>query len=316
MTFQLDPDVAKALAPLFEGAADAAPPVRGDVASRRESVEAIQAMTSAAQPSPADVSMSDFYATAADGAQILLRWYEKEGSRPGSAVLYLHGGGMILSNVGLYDGPVSRYVSTTGVPFLSVEYRYAPEYPHPYPVEDSYAGLRWLRDNAASLGVDAERIAIMGDSGGGGVAAGLAIHARDAGGPAIAKQILIYPMLDDRNVVPDPELVPFATWTYDDNWTGWNALLGELHTTDAVQAAASPARLTDPTGLPPAYIEVGELDIFRDEDIEYALRLAKAGVPIELHVHPAVPHAWETFAFEGDVAKRSAEDRRRVIRSV
>ncbi len=127
---------------------------------------------------------------------------------------------MILSNVSLYDGPVARYVSATGVPFLSVEYRYAPEFPAPTPVTDCYAGLRWLAANATELGIDPTRIAIMGDSGGGGVAASLAIHARYQGGWAIAKQVLIYPMLDDRNTTPDPDLVEFAVWTYDDNATG------------------------------------------------------------------------------------------------
>ncbi|WP_211347326.1 alpha/beta hydrolase fold domain-containing protein [Subtercola boreus] len=180
---------------------------------------------------------------------------------------------------------------------------------------NSHAGLVWLHDHAQDLGVDPSRIAIMGDSGGGGVAAGLAIHARDNSGPAIARQILIYPMLDDRNVDPDPELVPFATWSYDDNFTGWNALLGDLRGSDEVPASASPSRIVDPAGLPPAYVEVGELDIFRNEDIEYARRLSAAGVSTELHVHPSVPHAWETFAFSGAVAKRSAEDRIRVISS-
>ena len=165
--------------------------------------------------------------TAADGAKLLLRWYTKAGSQPGSAVYYVHGGGMILSNVEIYDGPVARYVSASGVPFLAVEYRYAPEFPHPVPVEDCYAGLQWMVEHAGELGIDPARIAVMGDSGGGGVGGGLVILARDRGGPAIAKQILIYPMLDDRNTTPDARLVPFVTWSYDDNVTGWG--IGRAH---------------------------------------------------------------------------------------
>jgi len=314
MAFSLDPEVAAALAPILEASHGVEPPARGDVLSRRARKEALQAVI-AVQPTPHDVTTIDYFAVAPDGEEILLRWYQKGGSSPGSAVLYMHGGGMIRSNVALYDGAVSRYVSATGVPFLSVEFRYAPEFPHPHPVTDSLAALEWLHEHAAELRVDVERIAIMGDSGGGGVAAGLAIHARDAGGPAIAKQILIYPMLDDRNIEPDPELVPFATWSYDDNYTGWNALLGELHGTDDVPPSASPSRLVDHSDLPSAYIEVGELDIFRDEDIEYARRLSGAGVSTELHVHPSVPHGWETFAFDGAVAIRSMADRVRVITS-
>ena len=117
---------------------------------------------------PTDVVIRDFETTTADGARLLLRWYSKEGASPGSAVLFLHGSGMILSSVALYDGTVARYVSSSGVPFLSVEYRLAPEFPHPTPVEDAFAGLTWLAEHAKELGVDPIRIAVMGDSGGGG----------------------------------------------------------------------------------------------------------------------------------------------------
>ncbi len=214
-------------------------------------------MLHGALPMPADVTITDLETTAEDGVSILLRWYTKDGVNPGSAVLYAHGGGMILSNVGIYDGPVARYVSATGVPFLSVEYRYAPEFPAPIPVTDCYAGLQWLATHAEELGVDPARIAIMGDSGGGGVTASLAVYARDQGGPSIARQILIYPMLDDRNTTPDPELVGVATWSYDDNATGWGALLGDAAGGPDVSPYAAAARLEDFTALPPAYIEVG-----------------------------------------------------------
>ena len=153
----------------------------------------------------------------------------------------------------------------------------------------------------------------MGDSGGGGVAASLAIFARDQGGPAIAKQILIYPMLDDRNTTPDPELVDFTTWTYDDNATGWGALLGDAAGGDDVSPYGAAARLEDFSGLPPAYIEVGELDIFREESVVYAKRLAAAGVSCELHVHPHVPHAFEAIVPSAAISQRSAADRHRVL---
>jgi acetyl esterase/lipase len=126
----------------------------------------------------------------------------------GPAVLYLHGGGMISGSVAIYDGPVSHYVSNSGVSMLAVDYRLAPEHPYPVPVEDCYAGLRWLAEHADELGVDPARIAVMGDSAGGGLAAAVALLARDRGGPELAAQILIYPMLDDRNTAPDPEIAP------------------------------------------------------------------------------------------------------------
>src|SRR5213080_3221584 len=143
----------------------------GDVASRRAVFDPLQRVIHDQLPAPSDVAIRDYETTTPDGAQLLLRWYAKSGSEPGSAVLYAHGGGMIASSVEIYDGPVSRYVSATGVPFLSVEYRYAPEFPAPIPVTDCYTGLQWLASKAPELGVDPARIAVMGDSGGGGVAA-------------------------------------------------------------------------------------------------------------------------------------------------
>jgi acetyl esterase/lipase len=316
MSFNLDPEFAAVFAPFAQALAAATLPEVGDIESRRVTFEAFQRRMHETLAMPSDVVMTDFEVVAQDGTRLLLRWYEKEGAAPGSAVYYVHGGGMILSNVSIYDRPVARYVSASGVPFLSVEYRYAPEYPHPVPVEDCYAGLSWLVEHAEELGIDPGRIAVMGDSGGGGVAAGLAIVTRDRPGPKLARQILIYPMLDDRNIKADPNLAPFMTWSYEDNLTGWGALLGNsVGRPDASEYAAA-ARLADPSGLPSAYIEVGELDIFRDEDIEYARRLVAAGVSTELHVHPGVPHGWEVFAPAIGVSVRSYADRIRTIKSL
>jgi acetyl esterase/lipase len=269
----LDPEVLAARTRFFGADVEFTPLPVGDVQSRRRMMEPLHARLDTAQPIPDDVVVKDFEATAADGAKLLLRWYAKQGAAYGPAVLHLHGSGMILSSVELYDGTVSRYVSAGSVPFLSVEYRLAPEFPHPTPVEDAFAGLTWLADHADELGVDPARIAVMGDSGGGGVAAGLSLLARDRGGPAIARQILLYPMLDDRTTTPDPALDGLVTWQYSDNATGWPALLGDACGGADVPAYAAPARLTDATGLPPLYMEALALDIFRDEDIEYARRL-------------------------------------------
>ena len=315
MAFLIDPQVAAAMEPLSALATGMTRPEIGDVASRRLTMEAGQVFMETRRVMPSDVTMTDFEARADDGATVGLRWYAKDGLSPGSAVVHLHGGGMILSNIGLYDGIVARYVSASGVPMLSVEYRYAPEYPGLTPVEDSYVALRWLSDHAAELGVDAGRIAVMGDSAGGGIAAGLALLARDRGGPSIAQQILIYPMLDDRTTIPDPELAPFAGWTYEDNLTGWSALLGEAVSGPDVSPYAAPARATVVTDLPPVYIEVGELDIFRNECVEFARRTALAGVSTELHVHPGVPHGWDVVAPDADVTKRALTDRIRRLQS-
>ncbi|NKE59762.1 alpha/beta hydrolase [Lentzea sp. PSKA42] len=316
MSLTLDPEIAEALAPMAGAMADATPPAVGDVAARRAMWEPIIGAAGTAQPFPPDVTTSEYEVTADDGAQIKVRWYVKEGSTPGPAVLFFHGGGYIFGHIDLFDGPVSRYVSASGVPMLSVEYRRAPEHPFPTPLEDAYAALHWLHEHASELGVDSDRVGVMGDSAGGGMAAALTILARDRGGPKIARQILLMPMLDDRTVVPDPHIAPYLLWSYDDSLTAWPALLGEAAGGPDVPATAAPARLDDATGLPPAYIEVGQLDVFRDEDTAYATKLSRAGVPVEFHLHPGVPHEFDSIAFNSDVARRAIADRVRVLKSI
>jgi acetyl esterase/lipase len=293
-----------------------APPA-GDVAGRRAALDPmLEYFNNHAQPVAGKVDITDHSVVTPDGATLLARWYRDPASDSEAAVLYLHGGGMILGSVPIFDGPVSRYVARTGVPMLSLQYRLAPEHPHPVPVEDAYTGLTWLAGHAAELGIDPGRIAVMGDSGGGGLAAGVAIVSRDRNGPAIARQLLIYPMLDDRTTTPDRYIAPLAGWSYDDNATGWNALLGTGHEHREVDPSAAPGRLTDAAGLPPAYIEVGQLDIFRDEAVRYALTLSQAGVPAELHLHPGVPHEYDAIAPDADVSRRAQADRDRVLRSL
>jgi acetyl esterase/lipase len=266
-------------------------------------------------PPSSGVHSSTYVATAADGAALELRWYTTDTAGPGSAVVYAHGGGMILGSIDLYDELMSFYVDRTGVPFLAVAYRLAPEVTAPTLAEDVYSAISWLIDHAEELGVNRGRIAVMGDSGGGAPAAGAAILARDRN-VFLAKQILVYPMLDDRQPDHDPALEPFLTWTYDDNFTSWSTALGESFGTDDVAPTAAPARLTDFHGLPPAYLDVGDLDILRDEVIAYAQRLAGAGVSVELHVHPGVPHGWERLAPKSQVAVRAMADRVRAITSM
>ncbi|MET7354982.1 alpha/beta hydrolase [Streptomyces mirabilis] len=316
MSLGFDPEFAQVFAPMAEAMAHATPPAVGDVPARRAMWEPIIGAASAAQPIPTDVTTAEHHATADDGTQITMRWYAKTGAAAGPAVLFFHGGGYIFGHIDLFDGPVSRYVSASGVPMLSVEYRRAPEHPFPTPVEDAYAALRWLHEHAGELGVDRGRIAVMGDSAGGGLAAALSILTRERGGPAIARQILLMPMLDDRTTTPDLHIEPYLLWSYDDSRTAWPALLGDAAARPDVPATAAPARLEDATGLPPAYIEVGQLDAFRDEDLAYATKLSRAGVPVEFHLHPGVPHEFDSIAFTTDVARRATADRVRVLSSL
>jgi acetyl esterase/lipase len=268
-------------------------------------------------PASPSVTATTFTVPASDGGgEIELRWYTGAGAAPGPAVVYAHGGGMVGGSLDLYDKVVSWYVARTGVPFLSVGYRLAPEAASSTSLaEDVFSGLTWLRAHAADLGVDAARIAVMGDSGGGCPTAGAAILARDRNVP-LARQILVYPMLDDRNTTPGAIPAGVLTWTYDSNYTGWQALLGDETGGDKVSPVAAPGRLTDFTRLAPAYIEVGDLDIFRDESIAYAAGLAKAGAPVELHVHPGAPHGFERFVPDAGVAQRAMADRSRAVMSL
>ncbi|MGW6922429.1 alpha/beta hydrolase [Streptomyces sp. NPDC054950] len=316
MSLGFDPEFAQVFAPMAEAMSHAMPPAVGDVPARRAIWEPIIGAASAAQPIPTDVTTAEHHATAADGTQITMRWYAKTGAAAGPAVLFFHGGGYIFGHIDLFDGPVSRYVSASGVPMLSVEYRRAPEHPFPTPLEDAYAALCWLHEHAGELGVERGRIAVMGDSAGGGLAAALSILTRERGGPAIARQILLMPMLDDRTTTPDPHIEPYLLWSYEDSRTAWPALLGDAAGRPDVPATAAPARLQDATGLPPAYIEVGQLDAFRDEDLAYATKLSRAGVPVEFHLHPGVPHEFDSIAFTIDVARRAIADRVRVLASL
>ena len=314
MAFRYDPELEVILAPLAQAAARDDVPGERDWKAVREEGELGLAMLRDMSPSVPDVSATDDEVTTSDGASIGVRWYVKDETERAGAIVYLHGGGMILGNIDLYDSIVARYVSESGVPMLAVDYRVAPEHPHPTPVEDCFAGLRWLHEHAEELHVDPDRVGVMGDSGG-GLAASVALVARDRGTP-LARQILVYPMLDDRNTTPDPELVPFAAWTYESNRIGWSALLGDSIGGTDVPGYAAAAREKDLAQLAPAYVEVGELDIFRDEDIAYARGLAAAGVSAELHVHPGAPHGYDLIAPESGVARRAMADRIRVLRSL
>lgn len=290
-------------------------PAVGDVATRRSNTAAMFTALASSMEAPDDVEVSHYDLEVSDGTVLPLTWYEPTtGDRTASAaMLYLHGGGMIASleqTAPVYDIAVRQYVSRSGVPALVVDYRVAPEHPHPTPVEDCYAALQWLEAHAGELNVDAARLAVGGDSAGGGLAAGVALLARDRSGPQLTLQLLIYPMLDDRTVVPDPQFPPeFLVWNYDDNVTGWGALLGEASGSADVSPYAAPARAADLAGLPPAYIDVGDLDIFRDEDIDYARRLLAAGVPTELHVFPGCPHGFEMIAGDLPVSRQALDNR-------
>jgi acetyl esterase/lipase len=231
------------------------------------------------------------------------------------ALLWIHGGGYVLGSVAMNDFAIQDLVREVGCVTASVEYRLAPEHPFPAPLDDCYAALRWLHGNAATLGVDPTRIAIGGASAGGGLAAGLALLARDRGEVPVVFQLLIYPMIDDRNLTPSSHaLTDPRVWNRASNHRGWRAYLGQEPGGDGVSPYAAAARAADLTGLPPAYIPVGTCDLFLDENIAYAQRLLQSGVPVELHLHPGAFHGSENLAPSAALSQRMLAERYHALR--
>ncbi|WP_447758362.1 alpha/beta hydrolase [Sphingopyxis fribergensis] len=217
----------------------------------------------------------------------------------GGAILHIHGGGMVMGSVEQMQAGPAMLAAAAGVPVASVEYRLAPEHPFPAPQEDCHSALRWLAGQADALGFDAGRIVVAGESAGGGLAAALAIMARDLGGPAIAGQLLTYPMLDHRT---GSDSCPYANpttgefiWTRASNRFGWRALQGDYRIDDARRGWFSPSLAEDLSNLPPAYIATGSLDLFFDENLDYARRLVAAGVPVDLHSYAGAIHAFNAI---------------------
>jgi len=238
-----------------------------------------------------------------DGNDILLMVHRPRAAvGPLPVVLHIHGGGYVIGSAEMSVASNQRTAADVGCVVVSVDYRLAPETRHPGPVEDCWAALQWVVGQAATLEVDPARIAVMGESAGGGLAAALALMARDRG-VKLAHQHLIYPMLDDRTSFGDPH--PYTgefVWTAESNRFGWTCLLGEGAGGEGVDAYGAAARATDLTRLPPTYIAVGALDLFVEEDIDYARRLLRSGVPTELHVYPGAFHGFD-IAVEAGVTK-------------
>jgi acetyl esterase/lipase len=238
---------------------------------------------------------------------------------PTPAVLYLHGGGMTMGSALDSQPLLAWYSSSAGLPLFSVEYSLAPEHRYPIPVEDCYAALKWLCNKAQELNIDTSRIAVMGDSAGGGLAAAVALLARDRADMShpLAKQILIQPMLDDRASAAQSPTSHFVTWTWEDSLAGWTALLGERagRCEDEVPYYAAPARASDLSSLPSTYIEVGTLDIFCGQAREYASRLRADGVHVEFQLYPGVPHAFHSILPEAQRARQARWNHLRALQS-
>lgn len=227
-----------------------------------------------------------------------------------SCIYHIHGGGYVVGHAREFEFLHRPMVATLGCALVSVDYRLAPETVFPGAIEDCYAGLAWLYANAAALGIDPARIGVMGESAGGGFAAALALLARDRGEFPLAFQHLVAPMLDDRTgttVNPHPYAGEFV-WTPQSNRFGWRSLLGQEPGGGDVSPYAAAARGENLAGLPPAFISAGALDLFVEEDMEYARRLLRAGVPTELHVYPGGFHGFDLLPGAA-VSAQAAADR-------
>ncbi len=226
-----------------------------------------------------------------------VRLYRPTGvSTPAPALLWIHGGGYVIGSAAQDDALCRRFASALGVTVASVDYRLAPRHPYPAGLEDCYAALTWL---AGLPAVDPGRVAIGGASAGGGLAAALALLSRDRGAVSPVAQLLVYPMLDDRSVGRQFDHPGHRLWTQESNRFGWSAYLG-----DADPEIAVPARRQDLSGLPPAWVGVGTLDLFHDEDIAYAQRLRAAGVACDLDVVPGAFHGFDGIAPKSAVARQ------------
>jgi acetyl esterase/lipase len=280
-------------------------------AARRAMDELAAAQMAKAQPIEG-VSSVDKMAPGPKGSpDVFVRVYQPTDRPPTlPALLWIHGGGYVLGSVER-DDLLAKHLAKVGQCVVaSVEYRLAPEHPFPAPVEDCYAALKWLASHSSEFGVHKSRIAIGGASAGGGLAAGLALLARDRAEVEVAFQLLIYPMIDDCNIAPASETIPDTyVWTRENNLMGWRAYLGREPGGKDVSPYAAAARATDLKGLPPAYIPVGDLDLFLDENITYAQRLLAAGVPTELHVYPGAFHGFNGFAPGAEISRRFNADR-------
>jgi acetyl esterase/lipase len=221
----------------------------------------------------------------------------------------MHGGGHVIGDLDQDDRLLSGIVAQTGAVCVSIDWRRAPENPFPAAIEDCYSGLLWLHEHGEQLGADRERIVVGGASSGGGLAAGLALLARDGGEVPIDRQMLIYPMLDDRARTTSSRAVTHPrVWNRESNRLAWAAYLGDQYG-GAVSPYAAPSRADDLSGLPPAWIATAELDLFVDENIEYAQRLMNAGVSTELHVYPGAVHGFDLFNPQADVSRRYVAER-------
>src|SRR5438874_3378113 len=305
----VDPELRDALAqPL--------PPLTAETLMRRRA-SALELIDTVPKPNLPDIATDEIHVESAFGAKPIrvLTYRPITSSDPRPVIIHIHGGGFVMGAPEMKDVENRLFASELRCAIYSVDHRLAPESPHPAPLEDIYSVFAWLHANAGQLGLDPARIGIKGESGGGGFAAAAALYARDPQGSKFAFQHLIYPMIDDRTAVRK-DLHPYVgefVWTQENNYFGWRSLLGDEPGAADVSPYAAAARAADVSGLPPTYISVGGLDLFLEENMIYADRLSRAGVPVELHMYPRAYHGFYRVT-NARVTKQAEHDNREALR--
>ena len=290
-------------------------PLTADTLTQRRA-DLLKLLGAVPQPDLPDITADEIRVESAFGAKPIrvLAYRPVKSENPLPTILHIHGGGFVMGAPEMKDVENRLLASELRCAIYSVDHRLAPEAPHPAPVEDIYSVFTWLHANAGQLGLDPARIGIKGESGGGGFAAGAALYARDRQGPKFAFQHLIYPMIDDRTAVRKdlhPHVGEFV-WTQEHNYFGWRSLLDREPGSAGVSPYAAAARAADVSGLPPTYISVGGLDLFLEENMTYADRLSRAGVPIEFHMYARAYHGFYR-ATNARVTKQAERDSREAL---
>lgn len=264
------------------------------------------------EPEASAVAVRDIVVESADGhAPVPLRVsapQEVRSNRP--CLFWIHGGGYMLGSAFMPEPRIEEWVEQLDCVVVAVEYRLAPEHPYPAPLEDCHRAFQWLVANAAELGIDPRRVAVVGESAGGGLAAAMTMLIRDRGEALPCLQVLMYPMIDDRGETTSSTFVDAPVWSAAANRLGWSAYLGpgRIPGGTNVPDYAAPARAEVLRDLPRTLLCVGQLDIMRDEGIDFAQRLLRAEVPTELHVYPGAPHGFLALAGDADVSRRAASE--------
>jgi acetyl esterase/lipase len=299
----IDPESLSPLVALYEalpGGFNAIP----DIQVRRATLNGMLEAMTADLPPNENVLLEDRVVPGPEGGpDLAVRVYRPVnavGPLPG--ILFIHGGGMVLGTLDTDHLTATMLCESVGAIVVSIDYRLAPENPAPAAIEDCYAGLTWMAGHADELGYGpVERLAVYGGSAGGGLAIATALVSRDRGGPTLRYLMAPYPQIDDRNVTASSlEIVDIGIWDRAGNIEAWEWYLGG----QPADQYSAPTRAKDLTGLPPSFIDVGDQDMFMDEDLEFASRLKDAEVPVELHVYPGAYHASEVFAPTAELSQR------------